>query len=341
MAKVKNKKRDYILDYLSFISRKEYAIILHLAEYESLSAVELAKIIGDSRQNTSRLLSRLVKKGLVLRKRVGKHVFYELSSQGREYKPYPYKRFLMGKRAVITGSSRGIGRAIALEFAEKGADVVINYKQRKHDNLAKEVAAEAKKYGVKVVLCRADISTKTGVEKLYKATMKGLGGVDILINNAGTLELPADWLHLTRKAWQKTLDTNLYGAYLTTRYFSPHMLEQKYGKIVYLASIWGTVGSANAPAYSASKSALLNLTKAMAKELAPYVNVNAISPGNVDTDLTRSAGKEFIQEVIESTPLKRLGTPQEVAKLAAFLVSSHASFITGAEFIIDGGFALR
>ena len=341
MLRKRDHNRDYILDYLSFISRKEYEIILHLAQYEHLSAIELAKIIGDSRQNISRLLSKLVDKGMVLKKRMGKRIFYELSSQGREYKPYPYKRFLMGKRAVITGSSRGIGKAIALEFAEKGADIVINYKQKKHDSLAEEVAEKAEKYGVKVVICRADISTEAGVKELHKVTISEMGGIDILVNNAGTLESPADWLHLTRKAWQKTLDTNIYGAYLTTRYFSPDMLKQRYGKIIYLASIWGTIGSANAPAYTASKSAILNLTKAMAKELAPYINVNAISPGNVDTDLTRSAGKEFIQEVIENTPLKRLGTPREIAKLAAFLVSSHASFITGAEFVIDGGFALR
>ncbi len=326
---------------LEFISKKEYEVILHLIQYDRLSSTELAEITGNSRQNTSRVLSQLVNKGMVFSRRKGKRIFYEPTSQGREYKPYPYKRFLSGKRAVITGSSRGIGRAIALEFAQKGADIVINYKQKTHDKLAEQVKLEAQKYGSKVVICRADISTEEGVKQLYSSSIKSLGGVDFLINNAGTIEMPGDWLHLTKDSWQKTLDTNLYGAYLTTKYFAPEMLKQKYGKIVYLASIWSTVGSADAPAYTASKSAVLNLTKAMAKELAPYINVNAISPGNIDTDLTRAAGKDFITKVIDDTPLKRLGTASEVAKLAAFLVSSHASFITGAEFVIDGGFALR
>lgn len=327
--------------HIDTLSKSEYSVLFHLINYNRLSALELSRILGYSRQNVSTILSKLVKKGYVVRLRVGKRVFYEPSSYGREYKPYPYKRFLLGKRAVITGASRGIGKAIALEFAEKGADIVINYRQAKHDILAREVAQEAKKYGVKVVVCRADISTENGVKKLYQATMEGLGGIDILVNNAGIIETPADWSNLTRHAWLKTLDTNLYGAFLTTRYFAKPMLKQRYGKILYIASVWGTVGSANAPAYTASKSGILNLTKAMAKELAPYINVNAISPGNIDTDLTRAAGEDFIKEVIDQTPLKRLGTPKEVAKLAAFLVSSHASFITGAEVVIDGGFSLR
>jgi 3-oxoacyl-[acyl-carrier protein] reductase len=242
---------------------------------------------------------------------------------------------LQGKVVLVTGASRGLGKAIALRFAAEGAKIVITF--AKSEDKAEEVVAQIKKLGGEIIALRADIAFEADVQKLVEATVGELGNIDILVNNAGYIVRPGH-SNVVKDSWDRTIAVNLTGAWMVTKYVVPHM--KAGGAILNIASYVGQLGSQWVLAYGAAKAGMINMTKAYAKELAPYIRVNCISPGNFDTDMSTDAGQEFIAKTVANTPLKRLGTPEELANAALFLCSDEASFVTGVNLDVDGGFML-
>jgi 3-oxoacyl-[acyl-carrier protein] reductase len=243
---------------------------------------------------------------------------------------------LKDKVAIITGSSRGIGRATALLFAQEGAKVVVCYKteKAKAEEVAKKIGAENS------LLVQGDLAQETDVKKLVSQTLNKFGRIDILVNNAGAIIRPGDW-KCDLETWHKTVDANLTSAWLMTREVAPIMLKQGSGSIVNLTSTVGLLGVAPVMAYSVSKGGIVSLTKGMAKELAPAVRVNAVAPSNVMTDMTRGAGPELVERMKLTTPLQRIASPEELAKPILFLASDDASYVTGHILVVDGGYSLK
>lgn len=242
---------------------------------------------------------------------------------------------LLNKVAIITGSSRGIGKATAILFAQEGAKVVINYLKEKKK--AEEVENSIGKNHCLVV--QADVATEAGVKKLVNETIKKFGRIDILINNAGAIG-ERGW-KTGIDAWHKTLDINLTSAWLLTKAVAPIMEKQGMGSIVNLASTVGILGVAPILAYSCAKGGLVSMTKAFAKELAPKIRVNSVAPSNVMTDMTKSAGADLIELFRQQTPLKRIAAPEELARAILFLASDDASYVTGHTLVVDGGYSLK
>lgn len=243
---------------------------------------------------------------------------------------------LENKVVLITGSSRGIGKATALLFASEGARVVINYLKSK-----KEAEDLVNKIGKDKCVCiQADVSDETDVKRLVKETIKSFGKIDILVNNAGEIIRPGDW-KTNLETWDKTIEINLTSAWLMIREVAPIMQKQKSGVIINMTSTVGMLGVAPVLAYSAAKNGVIALTKAFAKELAPDIRVNAVAPSNVMTDMTIGAGEELIKCMKEQTPLKRIAEPVELAKPILFLACDDASYITGHVLVVDGGYSLK
>ena len=244
------------------------------------------------------------------------------------------------KVAIVTGAGRGIGRAIALEFAREGADVVVNY--NKSEKEAKEVAKQIEKLGQEALVVKADVSKEDDVKELIKKTINHFKKVDILVNNAGVAG-GKDFLKLEFEDWEKMLHTNLIGTFLTCKEVTPHMLKRKSGKIVNIASIRGleNCGRGGIIHYCASKAAVISFTKTLAKELAPNINVNCVSPGFTETDMAKGWPPDLRKKAIDETYLKRIAQPEEIAKAVLFLVSSDSDFITGHNLLVDGGWNLK
>lgn len=240
---------------------------------------------------------------------------------------------------IVTGSSRGIGKAIALALAREGLRVVINYLQSEKE--AGEVVQEIKKMDHDAFEVKADVAKMEDVELLVDEAIKQFGSIDYLVNNAGVILRPGDWKDITEETWRRTIDVDLKGVFNCIKVVAPYMLKQRQGKIVNLTSTYGIIGAAPVIAYTASKAGVINLTRSFAKELAPYITVNAVAPGNIETELTASAGKEFLEQVIQSTPLRRLGKPEDVANAVVFLLSDKSDFITGHVLVVDGGHMMR
>lgn len=236
---------------------------------------------------------------------------------------------------IITGSSRGIGRATATLFAKEGAKIVVNYikEKKKAEEVEKIIGKQ------NCLLVQADVATEEGVKKLVGETLKRFGRIDILINNAGAIG-ERGW-KTGIEAWHKTLDINLTSVWLTTKAVAPVMEKQGMGSIVNLTSTVGILGVAPILAYSCAKGGLVSMTKAFAKELAPTIRVNAVAPSNVMTDMTNSAGPDLIEFFRNDTPLKRIATPEELAKAILFLASDDASYVTGHTLVVDGGYSLK
>jgi 3-oxoacyl-[acyl-carrier protein] reductase len=242
------------------------------------------------------------------------------------------------KVAVVTGASRGIGRATALELAREGMGVVVNY-QKSADQAAElvyEINQITKGIGV-----RANVADRAEVQHLHEAVLREFGRVDVLVNNAGAIPRPNDWQQMTDDIWQRTFDINLKGVFNGITVFAPQFLAQQRGKIINVASTAGFVGFGRTVAYSAAKAGVINLTRTFAKELAPYVTVNAVAPAHIQTDMIAGASQEVIQAVLAKMPLGRLGTPEDVAGVIAFLASPAADFITGQVIAVDGGDNLK
>lgn len=235
----------------------------------------------------------------------------------------------MPGKALVTGASRGIGAAVARALRRDGWRLILNYNRSEAEALllARELDAEA-------VCC--DVSDPEQVEEMFRKA----GGVDLLVNNAGIAHsgLLTD---LTEEGWRRLLSVNTDGAFRCSRCAIPHMVRQKSGCIIFVSSVWGLHGASCEAAYSASKAALIGLTRALAKELGPSgIRVNCVAPGVIDTDMLSSLGADDRAALVDDTPLGRLGTPADVAELVAFLASGRAAFITGQVVGIDGGFGL-
>lgn len=245
----------------------------------------------------------------------------------------------MSRTALITGSSRGIGRATAEEFAKRNYNVVINYanSKEKAENLSSELE---KKYGIKAIAVKADLSKEDEVRSLAEQALGKFGKVDVLVNNAG-IALYSEVSEKTSADWALSMQTNLIAPFMLSRILGAEMVKNKYGKIINIASI-DAICTYNAQSmeYDASKAALINMTYNFALELQPYVNVNCIAPGWVDTDMNKELPAELIEYQKSKICKNRFAKPEEVAKLIAFLASDDAEFINSDVIRIDGGYKL-
>ena len=241
---------------------------------------------------------------------------------------------LKDKTAIITGSSRGIGRAIALEFAKEGCNIVINYTH--NEDAARKTEEEIKKFGVKTYLAKADISKYEEAKTMVEHVISFFGKIDILVNNAGTVS-PALLSKMGPDQWHKIIDVDLNGTFNCTHSIINHMIENKSGRIINMSSLYGQTGSFGQTNYSAAKWGVVGFTKSLALEVARYdILVNAIAPGAVETDITKSVRQDFLQKYIDANPLKRLARPEEIAKVALFLATD-ATYITGEVISVNGG----
>lgn len=243
--------------------------------------------------------------------------------------------YLEGKSAIVTGGSLGIGSSIAIKLAEYGANVAINY--RKHKEEADEVINKVKSLGRKGLVVQADISNFEDAGKMVDAVIKEFGSLDILVNNAGINWDGVIW-KMTEEQWDNVLDINLKGYFNYIRAVAPIFREQKSGKIINVTSINGLRGKFGQANYSASKAGIIGLTKTVARELGKYgINVNAIAPGLIETDMMKNATEEVRNMAISEIVLNRIGQPEEVAEVVAFMCSNLARHITGEVIKVDGG----
>jgi 3-oxoacyl-[acyl-carrier protein] reductase len=243
---------------------------------------------------------------------------------------------LEGRVAIVTGASRGIGRAIATHLAEEGAYVAVNYNTSEVE--ASAVADSIKHKGGEAIRVQADVSKYNDVKRMVETTLRKYGKVDILVNNAGIM-IGKDVLDTSEEEWDRTMDVNLKGAYLCSKEVAPIMLRQKKGKIINISSNSGLYhpSAMRFTEYVVSKAGMNGLTKALALRLGPFITVNAICPGYIKTEMVGHSDPEFERRVLEETALKRYGTPEEVAESALFLASDAADFITGELLIVAGG----
>ena len=246
---------------------------------------------------------------------------------------------LEGKVAIVTGASRGIGRAIAVELATQGAKVVINYNSS--SQAADELVAEITAAGGAATAVQANVALLSEAEKLVKAALDTYGQVDILVNNAGTTR---DTLLMTMKEtqWDEVIEVNLKSVFNCCKAVARPMIRRKQGgRIINITSIIGLVGQAGQTNYAASKAGIIGFTKSLAKEVGSRgITVNAIAPGFIPTALTADLPAEMVKWTMENTPLGRMGTPEEIAYTVSFLASDRAAFITGETIRIDGGLAM-
>ncbi|NLO97067.1 MAG: 3-oxoacyl-[acyl-carrier-protein] reductase [Peptococcaceae bacterium] len=245
---------------------------------------------------------------------------------------------LKGKTAIVTGASRGIGRAIALALAGEGAAVVINYVNNR--SLAESVVQEIEKSGGKALAVCADVSLFQEAETLVATAKEAFGSVDILVNNAGVTR-DGLIMRMSEEDFDRVLQVNLKGAFNCCRHVVPLMVKQRSGRIINITSIVGLVGNAGQANYAASKAGLIGLTKSLAKEIGSRgITVNAIAPGFIETDMTSGLADKLKEAAKENIALKRLGTPDDVANAVCFLASEKAAYITGQVISVDGGMAL-
>ncbi|MCK9216555.1 MAG: 3-oxoacyl-[acyl-carrier-protein] reductase [Firmicutes bacterium] len=242
---------------------------------------------------------------------------------------------LKGKNAIVTGASRGIGKAIAIKLAKEGANIAINYSV--NDNAALEVANVVEKLGVKAIVKKADVSKLSEVEGFVNTVLNELGSIDILVNNAG-ITRDNLLIRMSEDDFDQVMQINLKGVFNFTKTVSRVMIKQRTGKIINISSVVGITGNAGQSNYAASKSAVIGFTKSIAKELASrYINVNAIAPGFIETDMTSVIPEKMKEQMKAAIPLKRPGKPEDVANAVLFLAGNQSDYITGQVINIDGG----
>lgn len=245
---------------------------------------------------------------------------------------------LKDKVAIVTGGTRGIGRAIALKLADNGANIVINY--RNSDKEAEELKAILEEKGVKVLTVKCDISNFEDSKNLMDKCKEVFRKIDILVNNAG---ITKDTLIMRMKEedFDSVIDVNLKGTFNCAKHASAIMLKQRFGKIINMTSVVGIAGNVGQVNYAASKAGVIGLTKSLAKELGSRgITVNAVAPGFINTDMTASLSEKVKEEASKNIPLKRLGDPEDVANLVGFLASDAANYITGQVINVDGGMVM-
>ncbi len=241
---------------------------------------------------------------------------------------------LKGKNAIITGASRGIGKAIAIKFAENGAFVGINY--FKSHNKAIETLNKVREYSDGILL-QADIGKYEEAKNIIQRFVKERGKIDILVNNAGIYKRQ-NFRYMNEEQWDKTIETNLKSCFNMCKNVLPYM---KKGKIIFISSQLGLKGSSHGADYSASKAGILGLMKSLALELAPNIKVNAVAPGTIDTDIIADYTQEHRRKREKEIPLKRIGLPEEVANVCLFLASDLSDYITGETIVVSGGLYIR
>jgi 3-oxoacyl-[acyl-carrier protein] reductase len=242
---------------------------------------------------------------------------------------------LEGKVALVTGASRGLGRAIAIKLASLGSKVTINYVSR--DEEAQKVAREIERTGGETLLVKGSVADSPTVKGMIQRIIDKWGKLDILVNNAG-ITRDNLLLRMTDTAWDDVINTNLRGAFLCTKFALRSMMDQNWGRIINISSLAGILGNQGQANYSAAKAGLIAFTKSTAKEVGPRnITSNAIAPGFFVTDMTDKLSPEMQQAILSRIPLKRFGKPEDIAELAAFLASERASYITAQVIAIDGG----
>ena len=239
------------------------------------------------------------------------------------------------KTALVTGAARGIGKACAVMMGQAGANVVVNY--RTSEAAAMQTVEEIESLGVKAVAIQADVSTPEGVDKLVSTILEQLGPVDLLVNNAGTFDRvghdQTDW-----KLWRQTMANNLDSAFLVTWAVKESMIERQYGRIVNISSIAGVRPRPMSIAYAASKAGMIGFARSLAQALAPHnIRVNTVAPGLIDTEILNHVDQQDLQDLIDATPIRRIGTVDDIAELVMFLLSDKSSFMTGQTIVASGG----
>ncbi|WP_018131187.1 elongation factor P 5-aminopentanone reductase [Effusibacillus pohliae] len=245
-------------------------------------------------------------------------------------------RPLAGQVAIVTGASRGIGRAIAQELARLGAAVAVNYLHLKE--YAEQVASLCESFGVRAIPVQADVTKPEDVARLVETACLYLGKPDILVNNAG-IASHSLLIDTTEYEWDRVMAANLKAPFLCAKSVLPHMIRKRYGRIINMSSIWGIAGGSGEVAYSAAKGGLISFTKALAKEMgASGITVNAVAPGVVETDMLSMLTQSDRENLSQQTPVGRLGTPQDIASVVSFLALPASGFITGQVISPNGGF---
>lgn len=242
---------------------------------------------------------------------------------------------LANKVALVTGGSRGIGKAIVLELAQAGCDLAINYAG--NEQAAKAVAEEVEALGRKALVIQANVADSAAVENMIKQVIEQFGRLDILVNNAG-ITRDNLLMRMKEEEWDDVINTNLKGVFNCTKAVTRQMMKQRFGRIINISSVVGALGNPGQTNYAAAKAGVVGLTKAAARELASRgITVNAIAPGFITTDMTAALDDKTIEQLTSQIPLARLGAPEDIAKAVRFLASEDASYITGQTLHIDGG----
>jgi len=242
---------------------------------------------------------------------------------------------LNSKTAIVTGAARGIGRAVALNLAESGVSLVLNYYQ--NEKAALGLVKEIDALGGRCVLVQGDVSNPGDAQKLIDSALENFNELDILINNAG-INKDNLLIRMKEEEFQRVVDINLLGTFYCTKYASKIMMKKRFGRIVNVSSVVGIAGNAGQSNYAASKAGIIGFTKSVAKELATRnITVNAIAPGYIKTDMTDRLSEEQKDRILSRVPLGRFGLPEDVANMVNFLISAKADYITGQVFRIDGG----